>query len=253
MKDYTGTLVAYVRYFGKVEDDVITAEMSSIDSEGMTLLYELKSGISKSIRVPFDPLLSEFDDAKPRLLSMKAEALEGLGMLKAPQLTTFRFPSKAAMTPFVFLAYFYLLSPPPPGTTFLSIPVTNMDTFFSPAHAFRDLTGLSLSFRTLFTILGAIHGAEGLYTLSLCRRHVKGAVVTVSLSHESSSLALYTSRLFMWAVLFCSEFTYGKTSKDAFRRNTLKPSRSLNNRLASACLITFSSVSSVNVSYGLPR
>ncbi|KIK45557.1 hypothetical protein CY34DRAFT_523989 [Suillus luteus UH-Slu-Lm8-n1] len=178
MKDHTGTLVAYVRYFGKVEDDVVTAEMSSIDSKGMTLLYELKSGISKSIQVPFDPLLSEYDDAKPRLLSMKAEALEGLGMLKAPQLTTFRFPSKAAITPFVFLAYFYLLSPPPAGTTFLSIPVTNMDVFFSPAHAFRDLTGLGLSLRTLFAILGAIHGAEGLYTLSLCRRHVKGAVVT---------------------------------------------------------------------------
>jgi hypothetical protein len=95
------------------------------------------------------------------------------------------------MTPFIFLAYFYLLSPPPPGTTFLSIPVTNMDAFFSPAHAFRDLTGLSLSFRTLFMILGAIHGAEGLYTLSLCRRYAKGAVVTVSLSHLSSSLALY--------------------------------------------------------------
>jgi hypothetical protein len=95
------------------------------------------------------------------------------------------------MTPFVFLAYFYLLSPPPPGTTFLSIPVTNMDAFFFPAHAFRDLTGLGFSFRTLSAILGAIHGAEALYTLSLCRRSVKGAVVTVSLSHESSSLALY--------------------------------------------------------------
>lgn len=97
MKDHTGTLVAYVKYFGKVEDDVVTAEMSSIDSkvspgqwklnwrrriyQGMTLLYELKSGISKSIRVPFDPLLSEYDDAKPRLLSMKTEALEGLGMV----------------------------------------------------------------------------------------------------------------------------------------------------------------------------
>jgi hypothetical protein len=33
MKDHTVTLVAYVRYFGKVEDDVVTAEMSSIDSK----------------------------------------------------------------------------------------------------------------------------------------------------------------------------------------------------------------------------
>lgn len=47
----------------------------------MTLLYKLTSGLSKSIWVPFDPLLSKYDDAKPRLLSMKAEALEGLGMV----------------------------------------------------------------------------------------------------------------------------------------------------------------------------
>ncbi|KAG2345828.1 hypothetical protein BDR05DRAFT_1058005 [Suillus weaverae] len=166
MKNHPGTLVAYVKYFGKVEDN------------GMILLYKLKSGLSNSIRVPFDPLLSEYDDVKPRLLSMKAEALEGLGMLKAPKLTTFRFPFKAAITPFVFLAYFYLLSPPPPGTTFLSIPVANMNAFFSPAHAFRDLTGLSPSFRTLSAILGVIHGAEGLYTWSLCRRFVKGKGVT---------------------------------------------------------------------------
>lgn len=33
MKDHAGTLVAYVKYFGKVEDDVVTAEMSSIDSK----------------------------------------------------------------------------------------------------------------------------------------------------------------------------------------------------------------------------
>ncbi|KAG1739026.1 hypothetical protein EDB19DRAFT_1981680, partial [Suillus lakei] len=180
MKNHPDTLVSYVKYFGKVEDSVLTAEMSSIDSKGMTLLYKLESGPLNTIRVPFNPLLSGYDHVKPRLLSMKAEALEGLGMLKAPQLTTFRFPPKAAMTPFVFLAYFYLLSPPPPGTTFLSIPVTTLDAFFSPAHAFRHLTGLGFSFRTLSAIICAIHGAEGLYTWSLCRRFVKATVVTAA-------------------------------------------------------------------------
>ncbi|KAG1850936.1 hypothetical protein F4604DRAFT_1592635 [Suillus subluteus] len=181
MKNYPSTLVAYVKYFGNIDDHVLTAEMSSIDSKGMILLYK-QSGLSesKSIRVSFTPPLSKYDDAKPRLLTMKTEALEGLGTLKAPQLTTFRFPPKAIMTPFIFLVYFYLLAPPPPGTTFFSIPVTNVDAFFSLAHAFRGLTGFGFSVRTLATILGVIHSAEGLYTLSLCRRFVKGFAVTAA-------------------------------------------------------------------------
>ncbi|KAG1812861.1 uncharacterized protein BJ212DRAFT_1368588 [Suillus subaureus] len=182
MKNYPGTLVAYVKYFGNIDDNVVHVEMSNIDSKGMTLLYKLQSELSEpeSIRVPFNPPLSKYDDAKPRLLSMKTEALKGLGMLKVPQLTTFRFPPKAIMTPFIFLAYFYLLAPPPPGTTFFSIPATNVDAFFSPAHAFGGFTGFGFSVRTLATILGVIHSAEGLYTLSLCRRFVKGSVVTAA-------------------------------------------------------------------------
>ncbi|KAG1751629.1 uncharacterized protein EDB91DRAFT_616512 [Suillus paluster] len=181
MKNHPDTLVAYVKYFGKVEGNVLTAEMSSIDSKGMTLLYKLKSGQSNTIRVPFDPLLSKYEDVKPRLLSMKVEAQEGLGMLKAPQITTFRFPLRpGVITGAVLLAYFYLVSPPPPSTTFLSIPVTTMDAFFSPAHAFISATGFGLSFRTACTILGVIHGAEALYTWSLCRRYVKGVVATAA-------------------------------------------------------------------------
>ncbi|KAG0706061.1 hypothetical protein DFH29DRAFT_798886 [Suillus ampliporus] len=189
MKNHPDTLVAYVKYFGKVEGNVLTAEMSSIDSKaclgGMTLLYKLKSGQSNTTRVTFDPLLSKYEDVKPRLLSMKAEAQEGLGMLKAPQLTTFRFPPfrfslPAAIAGTSILVALYLISPPPPGTTLLSIPVSTMDSFFSPAHAFRNATGFGLSFRTACTIFGVIHGAEALYTWSLCRKYVKGAAVTAT-------------------------------------------------------------------------
>ncbi|KAG1902420.1 uncharacterized protein F5891DRAFT_1216484 [Suillus fuscotomentosus] len=82
------------------------------------------------------------------------------------------------MTPFIFLTYFYLLAPPPPGTTLFSIPATTVDTFFSPANAIKNFTGLSFAAQTLATILGVIHTAEGLYTLSLCRCSVKGLAVT---------------------------------------------------------------------------
>lgn len=180
MKNHPDTLVAYVKYFGKVEGNVLTAEMSSIDSKGMTLVYKLKSGQSNSIRVSFDPPLSGYEEVKPRLLSMKAEAQEGLGMLKAPQITTFRIPRMAAFTGIMVFVYFYFLSPPPPGTTFLSVPVTSVDTFFSPAHAFRNATGLGLSFRTACAIFVTIHGAETLYTWSLCKQYVKGTIVTAA-------------------------------------------------------------------------
>ncbi|OAX33749.1 hypothetical protein K503DRAFT_859607 [Rhizopogon vinicolor AM-OR11-026] len=146
----------------------------------MTLLYKLKSGESKTIRVPFDPLLSKYEDVKPRLLGMKAEAQEGLGMLKTPQLATFRLPPLALASALVSLTYFYLFSPPSPGPTFLDIPVGAMDAFFSPAHAFRSATGFGLSFRTACTILGTVHAAETLYTWSLCRHFVKSTLATAA-------------------------------------------------------------------------
>lgn len=180
MKNHPDTLVAYVKYFGKVEGNVLTAEMSSIDSKGMTLVYKLKSGQSDSIRVSFDPPLSGYEEVKTRLLSMKAEAQEGLGMLKAPQITTFRIPRMTAFTAIMVFSFFYFLSPPPLGTTFLSVPVTYVDTFFSPAHAFRSATGLGLSFRTACAISVIIHGPETLYTWSLCKQYVKGTKVTAA-------------------------------------------------------------------------
>jgi hypothetical protein len=52
-------------------------------NQGMTLVYKLlSSSQSHSIRIPFDPPLSKYDDAKPRLLSMKAQALGVLGTVR---------------------------------------------------------------------------------------------------------------------------------------------------------------------------
>jgi hypothetical protein len=47
----------------------------------MTLTCRLKSGTEKVVRVPFEPPLSGYDDVKPRLLAMRAEAQEKLGMV----------------------------------------------------------------------------------------------------------------------------------------------------------------------------
>ncbi|KAG1803913.1 uncharacterized protein HD556DRAFT_1484527 [Suillus plorans] len=106
----------------------------------MTPVYKLKSGQSNTSRVSFDPPLSGYEEVKPQLLSMKAEAQEGLGMLKAPQITALRIPCTGVFAGILLFAYFYFLSPPAPDTTFLSVPVTTVDAFFSPAHVFRNTT-----------------------------------------------------------------------------------------------------------------
>lgn len=47
----------------------------------MNLSYSLKSGGVGSVHVKFDPPLAGYDDVKPRLLAMKADAQEALGMV----------------------------------------------------------------------------------------------------------------------------------------------------------------------------
>lgn len=53
----------------------------------MNLSYSIKSGGVGSVHVKFDPPLSGYDDVKPRLLAMKAEAQEALGMVRSHILT----------------------------------------------------------------------------------------------------------------------------------------------------------------------
>lgn len=49
----------------------------------MSLSYSLKSGGVGSVHVKFDPPLAGYDDVKPRLLAMKADAQEALGMVRS--------------------------------------------------------------------------------------------------------------------------------------------------------------------------
>ncbi|KIJ57956.1 hypothetical protein HYDPIDRAFT_59647, partial [Hydnomerulius pinastri MD-312] len=110
MKNYPDTLVAYVKYFGKVAGNVMTAEMTSIDTQaavirigqGMNLSYKLKSGEASSVRVAFDPPLASYEEVKPRLLAMKADSQEGLGMLQTPQITSFRLPTSQVIGSLIF-------------------------------------------------------------------------------------------------------------------------------------------------------
>ena len=51
----------------------------------MDLTYTTKSGGSKkAIRVPFNPPLAGYDEVKGRLLQMKVDAEDALGMVRYP-------------------------------------------------------------------------------------------------------------------------------------------------------------------------
>jgi len=113
MSSHKDTLASYVIYHGKVANVKITnAEMTSIDSkvllhsrsprrpfhlivlcaQGMSINYQTpSSGNEKiSVRIEFEPPLSGYEEVKPRLLSMKADAEESLGMVRATAAAKFR-------------------------------------------------------------------------------------------------------------------------------------------------------------------
>jgi hypothetical protein len=51
----------------------------------MTLSYITSdSATPKSVRIPFDPPLLAYDEVKPRLIAMKLDAEEDIGMVRSP-------------------------------------------------------------------------------------------------------------------------------------------------------------------------
>ena len=98
MSGHPDTLVAYAKWFGKVEEVISSAEMTAIDTkvlfplfswelylpqslQSMMLTCTLKNGNKKEVYIPIEPPLRGYEDVKPRLLEMKAFAQEGLGMV----------------------------------------------------------------------------------------------------------------------------------------------------------------------------
>ena len=107
MSNHPDTLVLYVRYWGKVKENVVSATMTEIDTkvrlhascatfkrsdkvdfirQGMGFKYTVKAPggaeTQKETRVHFQPPLAGYEDVKPRLLKMKVDAEEALGMVR---------------------------------------------------------------------------------------------------------------------------------------------------------------------------
>jgi len=167
MSNHPDTLVAYAKWFGKVQETIDSAEMSVIDSRSMTLTCTLKGGERKVVRVPLEPPLSGYEEVKPRLLEMKAEAQEGLGMIQAPQLKSFHLPFDAIYSAMLVLALVYF-------TLHLQYPT---DPVFSLAGMILPHIGGQLSVWIAWATVVITHVLEAVYTFSLCKNHRTGFFV----------------------------------------------------------------------------
>jgi len=167
MSNHPDTLVAYVKYFGKVKEKVSSAKMTSIDTNGMNLSYRVSdSKAEKEVRVTFDPPLSGYDEVKPRLLGMTADAQESLGMTKAPQITTFELKTGGlwkAGVPLSCLAY-VLLSPWYSGAQWS----VGQYLYYGIGRTGMALIGASCAL---------VHALEALYVARLCSKHRTGPVI----------------------------------------------------------------------------
>lgn len=151
----------------------------------MTLTCTLKNGSKKVVLVPIDPPLAGYDDVKPRLLEMKAISQEGLGMvlnsrlsglwltavfqLKSPEIKTFHLPPSGIGAAVVLntLIPYAAFSPSDDSSPFF-IPAQFLHSYVSPK-----------TWKIALALMVGIHMLEGLYTLSLCRKHRASFRVTV--------------------------------------------------------------------------
>ncbi|TEB35262.1 hypothetical protein FA13DRAFT_1728057 [Coprinellus micaceus] len=168
MSGHPDTLVAYAKWFGKVQEHITSAQMTGITTKNINLSCKLKDGSKKDVVVPIEPPLKGYDDVKPRLLEMKALAQEGLGMIKAPKVDTFIFPGRRAFNAGIFLTPLYLsfLAPSDTSTSPLLLPV-------ALARQYLGERQIAIAFYITLTA----HVLESLYTFSLCWKHSTPFVV----------------------------------------------------------------------------
>ncbi|KAJ2918931.1 hypothetical protein MD484_g1547, partial [Candolleomyces efflorescens] len=160
MSNHPDTLVAYAKWFGKVNEPIASAKMTGISTKTINLLCTFKDGSKKAVDVPIEPPLKGYDDVKPRLLEMKAHAQEGLGMIQAPRIDTFVFP-RAAIRPGIFITLCVLAH---------WAPLDSPSPFAIPINFARQHLGTKpFAFSFWFTVVA--HVLESLYTVSLCWKH----------------------------------------------------------------------------------
>ncbi|KAI0033191.1 hypothetical protein K488DRAFT_48196 [Vararia minispora EC-137] len=172
MSGHPDTLVSYAKHFGKLKArDVVSAKMVSIDSKGMDLTYVTKSNPNpQPIRVTFDPPLAGYDEVKPRLLAMKADADESLGEGKIPQITTFELPSAVLSTGIALMVLIYCTY----------APLDDPAPVWELARWLRATIAQPLIIKISWGVVFIVHSLEGFYTSRLARKHQMPPAVAAS-------------------------------------------------------------------------
>ncbi|KAI0313797.1 hypothetical protein OF83DRAFT_1165454 [Amylostereum chailletii] len=171
MSNHPDTLVSYAKHYGKLKERIVSAKMISIDSKGMDLTYQVKANAQpKPVRVEFDPPLLGYEEVKPRLLAMKADADEALGTAKTPQISTFRLPRTVWQTGVLVALLIY--------TTLA--PTNDPSPVWLPANALRSTIARPLVIQASWGLVAVAHLLEGLYATSLARKHQMPPFVAAS-------------------------------------------------------------------------
>jgi hypothetical protein len=147
--------------------------MTAIDTNGMTLAYTTKKDPNGIVRVPFEPPLSGYEEVKPRLLQMKVDAEDALGMSKSPIVNEFHVSLKdvLAITPAIALLAYTTYAPI--GGATASTPA-----WLVPGALLRAAVG-ELVVQGSWALVFVSHSLEAIYTARLCKRHQTGALNAV--------------------------------------------------------------------------
>ena len=182
----------------------------------MDLTYQLKgSGESRNVRITFDPPLAGYEEVKPRLMNMKGEAEEALGMvrtppspplsplpgltpprppqIRAPQVTEFSLSNTYTTTAVAvtFLVYCTLAAEYASAPEYASLVAPgNLVLSYLPSWSLQFSWGMVV----------VCHSLEALYVGHLCRKHRTGLIVGVSVMGFRSGLSLSRRLIVWWSV-----------------------------------------------------
>jgi len=167
MSNHPDTLVSYVKHYGHVKGTVKSAKMTSIDTNGMDFTYTTPDNSTQSVRVPFDPPLMGYEEVKPRMLSMKVDAEEALGMTRTVHINKLYLsqPDLYIILPAIALLIYTTLSPARLSPT--------DSPLWGAGSAIRNFVG-PLVIKLSWGFMIVAHFLESLYTLRLVSKNHTG-------------------------------------------------------------------------------
>ncbi|CEI92494.1 hypothetical protein RMCBS344292_06750 [Rhizopus microsporus] len=186
MSAHEATNLAYVRYFGKV-DQATKATFKSISSTQFTVEYITTDGTEGTVSIPFKTPLTKREDIRPVLESMAKEAEDALGLpssLSGPP--PLKAIAKAMMAsvytpsePLVPLDSFYLPRPAAMISVGLALGTGALLAYSSDAYLKRQFPAQVMEIRntigqkqlrSIMNVAIAIHTLETIYTFITCWR-----------------------------------------------------------------------------------